>query len=121
MYISNQGGSIRGTNGSVVQISPAPYGAALALPFTRSKSLTALREFVKMGYYHEYLGLPDNVRINNLPEGTGQSPNWDPYDINIGPIILAIEQVQNNRIGALYLSDTGVLEALAQLQATFPR
>ena len=121
MYISNQGGSIRGTSGSVVQISPAPYGAALALPFTRSKSLTALREFVKMGYYHEYLGLPDNVRINNLPEGTGQSPNWDPYDINIGPIILAIEQVQNNRIGALYLSDTGVLEALAQLQATFPR
>lgn len=121
MYISNQGGSVRGTNGSVVQISPAAYGAALALPFTYSKSITALREFVKMGYYHEYLGLPDNVRINNLPEGIGRSPNWDTYDINIGPIILAIEQVQNNKTGALYLSDTQVMHALAQLKESFPR
>lgn len=121
MYISNQGGSVRGTSGSVVQISPAPYGAALALPFTYSESMTALREFVKMGYYHEYLGLPDNVRINSLPQGTTQSPNWDPYDINIGPIILAIEQVQGNRIGTLYLRDAGVMDALTQLIATFPR
>jgi hypothetical protein len=115
MYISNQGGSVRGTNGSVIQISPAPYGAALALPFTYSESITALREFVKMGYYHEYLGLPDNVRINSLPQGTSQSPNWDPYDINIGPIILAIEQVQGNRVGTLYLRDVGVMNALTQL------
>lgn len=121
MYISHQGGSVRGTTGSVIQISPAPYGAALALPFTRSKSLTALREFVKMGYYHEYLGLPDNVRINDLPEGFGPSPNWDPYDINIGPIILAIEQVQGNRIGALYLADAQIVQALAPLIASFPR
>ncbi len=121
MYISNQGGSVRGTNGSVVQISPAAYGAALALPFTYSASITALREFVKMGYYHEYLGLPDNVRMNNLPEGMDRSPNWDPFDINIGPIILAIEQVQNNKIGALYLSDTQVMDALALLKETFPR
>ncbi len=120
MYISNQGGSVRGTNESVLQISPAAYGAALALPFTYSKSITALREVVKMGYYHEYLGLPDNVRINNLPEGIGPSPNWDPYDINIGPIILAIEQVQSNKIGALYLSDAQVIEALTQLKETFP-
>lgn len=120
MYISNQGGSVRGTNESVVQISPAAYGAALALPFTYSKAITALREFVNMGYYHEYLGLPDNVRINNLPEGIGRSPNWDPYDINIGPIILAIEQVQGNRIGALYLSDAQVIDALAQLKESFP-
>ncbi len=120
MYISNQGGSVRGTNESVVQISPAAYGAALALPFTYSKAITALREFVKMGYHHEYLGLPDNVRINNLPEGIGRSPNWDPYDINIGPIILAIEQVQGNRIGALYLSDAQVMDALAQLKESFP-
>ena len=74
-----------------------------------------------MGYYHEYLGLPDNVRINNLPEGIGRSPNWDTYDINIGPIILAIEQVQSNKTGALYLSDTQVMDALAQLKESFPR
>lgn len=121
MYISNQGGSVRGTNGSVVQISPAAYGAALALPFTYSKSITALREFVKMGYYHEYLGLPDNVRINNLPENTGRAPNWDTYDINIGPIILAIEQVQNNKIGALYLSDMKIVDAFTQLKESFPK
>ncbi len=120
-YISNQGGSVRGANESVVQISPAPYGAALALPFTYSKAITALREFVNMGYYHEYLGLPDNVRINDLPEGIGRSPNWDPYDINIGPIILAIEQVQRNKVGALYLSDTQVMDALVQLKETFPK
>ncbi|MEY3243051.1 MAG: hypothetical protein RIR11_4490 [Bacteroidota bacterium] len=121
MYISNQGGSVRGTSGSVVQISPAAYGAALALPFTYSKSITALREFVKMGYYHEYLGLPDNVRMNNLPEGITQSPNWDTYDINIGPIILAIEQVHNNKIGTLYLSDAQVMDALTQLKESFPK
>lgn len=121
MYISNQGGSVRGTNGSVVQISPAPYGAALALPFTYNKAMTAIREFVKMGYYHEYLGLPDNVRVKNLPEGMGISPNWDTYDINIGPIILAIEQVRGNRIGALYLGDPQVMNALTQLKESVPR
>lgn len=120
MYISNQGGSVRGTHGSVIQVSPAPYGAALALPFTYDKAMTALREFVKMGYYHEYLGLPDNVRVNNLPQGTTQSPNWDPYDINIGPILLAIEQVQGNRIGARYLSDPQVMDAWLQLKESFP-
>ncbi len=121
MYISNQGGSVRGTNGSVVQISPAAYGAALALPFTYAKAITALREFVKMGYYHEYLGLPDNVRINDLPEGASQLPNWDTYDINIGPIMLAIEQIQDNRIGALYLSDPQVMGASVYLKESFPR
>lgn len=120
MYISNQGGSVTGTNGGVIRISPAPYGAALALPFTYNKAMTALREFVKMGYYHEYLGLPDNVRIKNLPEGISQSPNWDPYDINIGPIILAIEQIQSNKVGELYLTDSHVSTALAQLKETFP-
>lgn len=120
-YISNQGGSAHGAGlGQVIQISPAPYGAALALPFTYDKAMTALREFVKMGYYHEYLGLPDNVRIKNLPEGISQSPNWDPFDINIGPILLAIEQVQGNTIGELYKNDTHVMNALEQLKESFP-
>lgn len=120
MYISNQGGSIRGSSGSVVQISPAAYGAALALPFTPQESMGALRELVSMGYYHEYLGLPDNVRINNLPESMERAPNWDTYDINIGPILLAIEQVQSNQIGTLYLRDAQVMDAFMQLKASFP-
>ncbi|HKK80109.1 MAG TPA: hypothetical protein VJ933_10785, partial [Phaeodactylibacter sp.] len=119
-YISNQGGNVHGASlGGVIQISPAPYGAALALPFTYDKAITALREFADMGYYHEYLGLPDNVRMKNLPEGIQPAPNWDPYDINIGPIILAIEQIQENRIGALYLSDAAIQENLDLLIASF--
>jgi hypothetical protein len=119
-YISNQGGSIRGTSGSVIQISPAPYGAALALPFTYEKALFGLREYVAMGYYHEYLGLPDNVRVNSLEGGMTISPNWDPFDINIGPVILAIEQVEDNLIGELFLKDSDVSEALDLLIDSFP-
>lgn len=118
-YISNQGGLTRLTSGSVLQISPAPYGAALGLAFTYDKSLAALREFVKMGYYHEYLGLPDNVRMRNLPEGFHKAPNWDPFDINIGPMILAIEQAGENRVGKAYLSDEKVSEAIDLLIQSF--
>lgn len=119
-YISNQGGNVHGASlGGVIQISPAPYGAALALPFTYDKAMMALRTFADMGYYHEYLGLPDNVRMKNLPEGIQPTPNWDPYDINIGPVVLAIEQIQNNRVGALYLSDEAIQENLDLLIASF--
>jgi hypothetical protein len=118
-YISNQGGLTRLTNGSVLQISPAPYGAALGLAFTYDQSMTALREFVNMGYYHEYLGLPDNVRMRDLPDGFSVSPNWDPFDINIGPTILAIEQAGENRVGKAYLSDEKVSEALTLLIESF--
>lgn len=119
-YISNQGGITRLTNGSVIQVSPAPYGAALALPFTYDKAMTALRSYVDMGYYHEYLGLPDNVRLRDLPDGVKPAPYWDPFDINIGPMIMAIEQVQGNRIGLLYKSDPNIDQALAQLIQSFP-
>lgn len=119
-YISNQGGQIRLTGGSVIQISPAPYGAALGLPFTYEKSMTALREFVNQGYYHEYLGLPDNVRMRKLPDGFLPAPNWDPFDINIGPLILAIEQIQQNRVPDYYLSDQDVSVSLDGLIGSFP-
>lgn len=119
-YISNQGGSVHGAPlGGVIQVSPAPYGAVLALPFTYDKAMSALRAFAGMGYYHEYLGLPDNVRMKNLPDGVQPAPNWDPFDINIGPIILAIEQVQGDRIGALYLSDHSIIETLDLLIESF--
>ncbi len=120
-YISNQGGNVHGAGlGEVIQISPAPYGAALALPFTYEEALRALREYVNMGYYHEYLGLPDNVRLKNLPDELKPAPNWDPFDINIGPVILAIEQIENNRIGQLYQADPEIATALHQLIETFP-
>lgn len=119
-YISNQGGAIHGASlGGVIQVSPAPYGAALALPFTYDKAMSALRAFADMGYYHEYLGLPDNVRMKNLPDGIQPAPNWDPFDINIGPIMLAIEQIQGNRIGTLYLADDAIYENLDLLKASF--
>ncbi len=121
IYISNQGGSIHGTTGSVLKISPASYGAALALPFNYDESLQGLREFVNLGFYHEYIGLPDNVRINDLPnEGTRPAPNWNSFDINIGPIILAIEQVQENKIGQFYLKDAVAQNALNELIKSFP-
>lgn len=119
-YISNQGGSIHGASSSVIQISPAPYGAALALPFKRDEALLALREYVAMGHFHELLGLPDNVRIKNLKTGMDVAPNWDPFDINIGPIILAIEQSENNTIGLLYLKDADVFNSLQALTASWP-
>lgn len=119
-YISNQGGSVHGAGlGEVIQISPAPYGAALALPFNFNKAITALREFTKMGYYHEYLGLPDNVRLKELPNGISSSPNWDSFDINIGPIILAIEQIERNGIAKLYLADPAVMTSLNDLKKSF--
>ena len=116
-YISNQGGSVSGAFPSgVIQISPAPYGAALALPFQKEMAITALREYVKIGYYHPLLGLPDNIRITDLPDGLEEGiPNWDPFDINIGPIAMAIEQTQQNTIGTLYKQDADISASLIQL------
>ena len=119
-YISNQGASPSGaTSSEIIQINPAPYGAALALPFQRASSITALREFVKQGFYHPLLGLPDSVRINNLPAGLEKAiPNWDPFDINIGPIAMAIEQTQQNTIGKLYLKDNQINTNLTKLKSS---
>ena len=79
--------------------------------------MTALREYVKLGFYHPLLGLPDAVRINNLPTGlTKPMPNWDPFDINIGPIAMAIEQTQQNTIGKLYLKDNQINTNLTKLK-----
>ena len=116
-YISNQGGNISGAIPSeVIQISPAPYGAALALPFQRNLALSALREYVNIGFYHPLLGLPDNIRINDLPFGLDEAvPNWDPFDINIGPIAMAIEQVQQNSIGDYYMQDNQISNNITKL------
>lgn len=119
-YISNQGSNISGASATeVIQISPAPYGAVLALPFVPGKAIEALRSYVDIGYYHPLLGLPDNIRLNNLPSGLSPAPNWNAFDINIGPVALAIEQYRENRIGALYLSDTAIQDNLPLLTASF--
>ncbi len=119
-YISNQGSTISGASATeVIQISPAPYGAALALPFIPDKAIEALRVYVNLGYYHPLLGLPDNIRLSNLPSGLSPAPNWNAFDINTGPIALAIEQSRENRIGALYQNDTAIQAKLPLLIESF--
>jgi hypothetical protein len=120
-YISNQGASVSGANtNEVIQISPAPYGAVLALPFIPTTALESLRTYISLGYYHPLLGLPDNIRINDLPQNIEVPvPNWDPFDINIGPIAMAIEQSQQNSIGNYYMSDPAISQSLQTLIQSF--
>lgn len=120
-YISNQGSFVSGANtNEVIQISPAPYGAALALPYTPSTAIQALRAYVDLGYFHPLLGLPDNIRVNSLPQNISVPlPNWNPYDINIGPLALAIEQYQQNSIGNYYKSDPAITQSLQSLIQSF--
>jgi len=116
-YISNQGSSVTGAGShEVIQISPAPYGAVLALPFQYNLAMNALRQYATLGYYHPLLGLPDNIRINDLPEKLQVPvPNWNPFDINIGPVAMAIEQIEENIIGKLYLQDNQIDSNLKKL------
>lgn len=120
-YISNQGAFVSGANNTeVIQISPAPYGAVLALPFQPSNAIQALREYVKIGYYHPLLGLPDNIRINDLPQNLDVPvPNWNYYDINIGPIAMAIDQYQQNIISNYYMSDLAIAQNFQNLIQSF--
>jgi hypothetical protein len=104
----------------VIQISPATYGAVLALPFQPSDAIQALREYTKLGYYHPLLGLPDNIRINDLPQNLDvPAPNWNTYDINIGPIAMAIDQYQQNIISNYYMSDSAIVQSLESLIQSF--
>lgn len=120
-YISNQGSSVSGAStGEVIQISPAPYGAALALPFQSSTAIKALREYVKLGYYHPFLGLPDNIRMNGFSQNVKVPvPNWDTFDINIGSIAMAIEQTQQNSISSYYTKDNSIAVSLQKLINSF--
>lgn len=120
-YISNQGAFISGANtAEVIQISPAPYGAALSLPFIPNESIQALKSYIDIGYYHPLLGLPDNIRINDLPQNLDVPvPNWNSFDINIGPIAIAIDQYQQNIIANYYMSDTAVEQGLQRLIQSF--
>ena len=120
-YISNQGSFLSGANSNeVIQLSPAPYGAVLGLSFTPSKTMQALRTYIDMGYYHPLLGLPDNIRINDLPQNLEVPvPNWNSYDINIGSIAIAIDQYQQNVIANYYMEDTAIAQCLTALIQSF--
>ena len=118
-YISHQGSEAHWMENTseVVHISPAPYGAVLAYPFLPDRSMTALREYAKTGYFHPLLGFPDNVRMKELPESLNGkwAPNWEQFDINTAAIAMAIEQTQDNTISNLMLSDTDFKIALDAL------
>jgi len=120
-YIGNQGSDTSGaTPPEVIQVSPAPYGAILATPFTRSAALKALGEYIDIGFYHPLLGLPDNVRLGALPSGIDHPvPQWSLVDINIGPCSMAIEAIQGNSIAGYYLSDSSIATNLESLINAF--
>jgi hypothetical protein len=120
-YIGNQGSSVSGANSNeVIQISPAPYGAALAIPFIPTEAIQSLRNYVSLGYYHPLLGFPDNIRMKDLPNGLKvPAPNWNPYDINIGCMAIAIDQYQQNSIAQYYTSDNNIVESLQILIESF--
>jgi hypothetical protein len=120
-YIGNQGSSVSGASANeVIQISPAPYGAALAVPFIPSEAIQSLRNYADLGYYHPLLGLPDNIRMKDLPGSIDVPvPNWNPYDLNVGAFVLAIEQHQQNTVAQYYMNDDAVEAALQQLIQSF--
>lgn len=120
-YLGNQGANVSGANKSeVIQVSPAPYGATLALPFASDRAITALKEFVNIGYYHPLLGLPDNIRLKNYPTNIDVPvPNWSTFDINIGPMGMAIDMYQDKIISNLYLKDSNVKNSLDKLIQSF--
>lgn len=120
-YISNQGADKHlAPQGGVIQVAPAPYGAVLALPFDKPKAMEALRAYTNLGYYHQYMGLPDNIVF----EGTGSLgilPNWNQLDINIAPIAMAIDLLDNRNkfIPNQLVNDKYAMHALYDLYNSF--
>ena len=120
-YLSNQGSNVNlAPQGQVVQVAPAPYGAVLALPFEKTKAMEAIRAYIDLGFYHEYMGFPDNVVL----EGTGAlgpMPNWNQLDINIAPIAMAIDQSDFGQkfLANSLVSDIYAMKALYALYTSF--
>ena len=118
-YLGKQGSNKNmSPEGEVVQLAPAPYGAVLALPFKPDAARAALQEYVNLGYYHEFMGLPDNIVIKNIGDKK-ILPNWQQKDINIAPIAMAIDQVKNKTIATTYLKDKYARDAYIELYSSF--
>ncbi|MFO7744311.1 MAG: hypothetical protein R6V36_02885 [Psychroflexus sp.] len=114
-YFGDQGSSPCRSNDNKT-IAPAPYGAALALPFVSNQAITGLREFVKLGYYHPLIGFPGTVRLIPLGgDAPDMIPNWGTGDLELGPMAIAIDQYFDNIIGQLYQSDPEVKISLDEL------
>ena len=120
-YLGLQGSDTTGERPSeIVRVSPAPYGACLALPFVPDMAIKALREYAAMGFFHPVLGMPDSVRMTELPAGIDYPvAHWSIVDINFGAASIAIEQTQKNSIAGYYLKDDGIAKNLALLISTF--
>jgi hypothetical protein len=89
------------------------------MPFAREKAVAALAEFAKLSGVHPVIGLPDSIRLEELPTGFKNSiPSWTQFAIDIGPMWMAIEASEGNRVAGLYLKDASVSQALEQLDGT---
>lgn len=114
-YYGDQG-SIPCRSNDSKQIAPAPYGAALALPFTPDLAIKGLREFVELGYYHPLIGFPGSVRLKAIGDGGPKMiPNWSTGDLELGPFAIAIDQYRSNIINQLYQDDPDVKIAIKEL------
>ncbi len=118
-YISNQGSFKHiAKPEEVVQVAPAAYGAALALPFIKVEALEALQAYVDLGFYHEYMGMPDNVVFRGIG-GLEPLPNWNHLDINIAPLAMSINQTRNNIISTTLMSSEHFREAYEIIYSSF--
>ena len=104
-YVSNQGSYKHGTDDEeeVIQVAPGIYGAVLALPYNETEAIGALREYINLGFYNQYLGFPDNIQLTSI-KGLAPVPSWKQIELNMGPIALAIDSAGDNIISELYRS-----------------
>ena len=118
-YLSNQGSdNYLAPQGEVVQVAPAPYGATLALPFNKAKAMEAIRAYIDLGFYHEYMGFPDNVVLKGTG-ALGPLPNWNQLDLNIAPIAMAIDLTKTAFISNQLINDKHAMNAYFYLYNSF--
>ncbi|MES2773473.1 MAG: T9SS type A sorting domain-containing protein [Bacteroidota bacterium] len=119
-YLGNQGSDKNlSPAGEVVQLAPAPYGAVLALPFFSNDMVTkSLQAYADLGFYHEFMGFPDNIVIKNIGDKK-ILPNWQQLDINMAPIAMAIDQAGPKTISQNFLKDQYARAAYIILYGSF--
>ncbi len=107
-YVSNQGSTGHiAREEEVIREAPGPYGAVMALPFRPTEVNTALGAYTDLGFFHEYMGLPDIVAMKRIGDKK-PLPNWGQLDINQAPIAMAIDQINNRVVSTNLLKDTDI-------------